>query len=420
VNIDDLRPGMVLSKSVVAPNGRFLLGEGTHLEDKHIRALKTWGAVNADVDGVSRQEAESEADGVIDPLLLKKAEELLLPRFALNDVEDPVVQELLRLAVLRDAKKAAAGGGFVGSALHNTDTGSEGQIETDDKALEKLEVRAHDLVRGEVKLVSFPQIYFKIVEVLESPLSTANHVAEVVGKDTSLSARLLRVVNSPIYGFPSTIDSISKAVTIIGGNELTTLAMGISVIDCFKDIPTGTLDVKSFWMHSIAVGIISGILAGKQTGVSEERLFVAGVLHDIGKLIMIKHYPAHSVQVMKEAGERACSTQQLEKEIFGFHHARVGSLLLEEWKIPPVLKSIVNYHHKPLCAEDPVEPCIVHVADFTATALGFGSSGTMRAPTLDAEALQILSLSSDELVQVASLAERQFNEVVHAFLGEDC
>lgn len=413
VNVDDLRPGMVLSKSVLAPNGRFLLGEGTNLEDKHIRALKTWGAVSAEVEGVSREEAEAEADAVIDPIILERAEELVSPLFALNDETDDVVQEMQRLAVMHAAEEMAAG--------RNSFSISPGEIfqEEDEEPPAAPTIGAHDLVQGEVKLVSFPKIYFKIVEVLESPLSTANHVAEVVGKDTSLSARLLRLVNSPMYGFPSTIDSISKAVTIIGGNELTTLAMGISVIDCFKHIPSSILDVQNFWKHSIAVGIIAGILAGRYPGLSEERLFVAGVLHDIGKLIMIKHFPKNFLQVAKASKEQSLPTTQAEKDVFGFHHSRVGALLLEEWKIPPILKSIVNYHHKPQCADDPLEPSIIHVADFTAVAMRFGSSGTELVPPLEKEAMEHLGLSADDLVQATVQAKRQFNDVVSAFLERD-
>ena len=143
-----------------------------------------------------------------------------------------------------------------------------------------------ELLRGNDNIPSLPTIFYQINEAVGDPRSSMRDIAQIISADQSLSARLLRLVNSAFFGFPSKIDTISHAVTIIGTKQLRDLALATTVIQMFKGIPNDLIQVKSFWQHSIGCGIGSRLLASFQKMANVEHFFVSGLLHDIGRLIL--------------------------------------------------------------------------------------------------------------------------------------
>ena len=300
VNIDSLKDGMVLAEDLFHADGRLLLSKGIKLASNHLRVLKIWGVAAAEIEGVS-DGSRSPTLEEIDPAVLKEAQELTRKQFSHANVDHPFLGELFRICTQRRAQRMAL------QKTPGSDGGAAG-VERAPKAnvISPAPVvnRKRDLASlldEDVPLVSLPHIFTEINRVISDPRSSAVHVADVISKDPNLSARLLRIVNSAFYGFPSKIDTISRAVTILGSKQLSTLALGTSVLEIFKDIPAALVDMKSFWEHSFACGIATRMIASYKNIVNTERLFVAGLLHDIGRLVTYKYLPQEGREMLLRA-----------------------------------------------------------------------------------------------------------------------
>jgi putative nucleotidyltransferase with HDIG domain len=262
-------------------------------------------------------------------------------------------------------------------------------------------------------------VFVRISEVLGDPMSTSREAAEAIGMDTSLSAKLLRMVNSAFYGFPVKVDTLSRAVTIVGSRQLTTLALGLSVLALFKDLPGGLVDMRSFWKHSIGCGVITSALAGPDAGVDVERLFVAGLLHDVGRLVLYRCLPRHLSRVLATARAEGRVLREVERAVLGYDHALLGGMLLRRWRFPEHLEKAVRHHHGQAVYMASAMPAAVHVADAVTCAMAMGSSGEIYAPSLSPVAWKTLGLTSQRLAGLAEAAEHQIEDILRAFLPDE-
>ena len=242
-------------------------------------------------------------------------------------------------------------------------------------------------------------------------------IAKIIREDPGLTARLLRIVNSAFYNFPSRVDTISQAVTIIGTQQLGALALATSVMQLFKGLPDGFVSMDSFWRHSVGCGLAARVLATLRRETNAERYFVAGVLHDIGRLVMFIKAPDASREALMSSREGKKLLYESERESFGFTHAVVGGVLLQTWKLPASLEEVVMFHHNPKAATKfPVEAAIVHVADIIAHAMELGGNGEIYVPALDGEAWDMLGLPPSVLASVMEQVERQFADAIQTIL----
>lgn len=221
-----------------------------------------------------------------------------------------------------------------------------------------------DLVTGVIRLVSLPEVCIRVNEMLEDHKTTAQELGTVISRDTGLTARLLKIVNSSFYGFPSKIETVSRAVTVIGLRELRGLVLAASAVETFSKIPSDVLNRILFWRHSVYTGVVAQLVAQECHVLHSERLFVAGLLHDIGKLLISYRMPEQTLKIKESLKEQRLFDYEAEREELGFDHADVGGLLLSEWRMPPSLCDAVKYHHTPeLAKENQMEAAIVHVAN---------------------------------------------------------
>lgn len=410
VHVNDVREGMVLAQDLLAPNGRKILPVGATLKASYFQTMKVWGITELLVEGTEDDEV-SQMQSPEEEALRRRAEDRVSRFFAATNDGHEAMAELRRLCTLRVMERLARDP----DAMMDE---PPGQPAAAGEMLGKRPALS-DLVQREVQLCSFPDIYFRIKDVLDSPRSSATHIADVVSKDTSLAAKLLRLVNSAFYGFPSRIDSISRAVTIIGSNELSTLALGISAINLFQDIPPNCVNMKSFWEHSVACGVYARMLAFAKKSPHEERFFVGGLLHDIGRLVLFRRYPQAMTQALYLSKQRTLQLFEAETAVLDFSHAVVGGLLLSEWKLPPVVADMVRYHHNPIKAPAPFDAAVLHMADIIAGALRRGSSGSFLVAALDEEAWKVLDLSAATLESTIAQGERQIREIIRAFFGDE-
>jgi len=276
-----------------------------------------------------------------------------------------------------------------------------------------------DLVTGVIRLVSLPEVCLRVNEMMEDPATSARTLGEVISRDTGLTARLLKIVNSSFYGFPSKIETVSRAVTVIGLRELRGLVLAASAVETFSKIPTEVLNRVHFWRHSVYCGVVAQLVAEECKVLHSERLFVAGLLHDIGKLIIAHRLP----EQMKIIKERVAAEQrfdyEIEQEELGFDHADVGGALLREWKMPPTLCDAVDYHHRPGDAEESLmDAAMVHLAN---SITGMAEEGldvdieTMIQP-VDGQIWEILGTDASIIETVSKKAGPLFTDALEVIL----
>lgn len=221
-----------------------------------------------------------------------------------------------------------------------------------------------ELVTGSIRLVSLPEVCLRVNEMLDDSGITAAELGQVIGQDTSLTARLLKIVNSSYYGFASKVETVSRAVTVVGLRELRGLVIAASAVEAFSNVPDDVLNKVRFWRHSLYCGVIARLLAEQCHVLHSERLFVAGLLHDIGKLVIAQRLPDETKMIALESESNLRSEYQIEEDFLNFNHAEVGGELMKAWNMPETLVESVAYHHTPKDAEAGViETCLIHIAN---------------------------------------------------------
>ncbi|MBF0480870.1 MAG: HDOD domain-containing protein [Desulfovibrionaceae bacterium] len=407
LNIADLKPGMTVARDVTGKNGRMLLPKGLTLTEAHLRVFNIWGVTEAEVYGASRDEASEAALDAIDAGVLKAAASQAALMFSASNTDHPAVSELLRLRVIELAETAA-------TADQANQAGPAGPVkEADQGDPPPAPSSPEALLAGDQDMGSFPEVYFELQKALDDPGSSDAHIADIIGRDPGLTARLLKLANSPLYGFSSRIDSLARGVMMIGGRELFQLALGLTVIDKFKDVPPGLLSARQVWEHAIGCAVFARVLAVHARNLSHDRLFVAGLLHDLGRLVMLKKIPRHMARIVKTAQSERIPLHLAEKRHLGYDHAELGRALMRKWRLPPVLCEIVAAHHEPETAADVPEAALIHLADLMAVSAGDGS---LCVPRLSPAAWDQLGLSVSVLAVALSQAKRQMREMVASFL----
>ena len=219
-----------------------------------------------------------------------------------------------------------------------------------------------DFLAGDIDLCSPPAIFMRITQALDNENNNASDIAQIIQQDPSLSARMLKIVNSAFFGFPATVKSIDHAVTILGGREIRLLVMTTSVVEQFSSMPNTTLDMEAFWSHSLETALFSKYLANEHPKKRQlSSAFVSGLLHDIGRLVLYSKAPdlARSADLLAQSGQ--LSEIEAEVSIFGFSHADIGGALLDLWQIPESIQSAALHHHQPELATE--ETLLVHLAN---------------------------------------------------------
>ncbi|HEB58972.1 MAG TPA: HDOD domain-containing protein [Gammaproteobacteria bacterium] len=257
------------------------------------------------------------------------------------------------------------------------------------------------LIDQNLRLFSLPAIALRLNEMVDDPGCTAAQIGEEIARDPGLTARLLRIVNSPIYRFPSAIDSIPMAITILGTRQLRDLVLATSVFQTFKDVGQEEQEMEVFWRHSITCAVAAKEIAHHLKLGHGERLFVAGLLHDIGKLVMLSALRHEYHQLVERLQETAASSHgSVEREIFGFDHSDIGGELLSHWNLPESLVEPVSCHHRPQRATRyRSDTYIVHLANQIANELSPVISRDDN-PVLVADTLPELTLDGETVAAI--------------------
>lgn len=279
-------------------------------------------------------------------------------------------------------------------------------------------ITVEEIIQDVSTVHSLPLFYSRLDEAINHPRSSIADIGKVISEDQGLTARILKLANSPLFGYFSKIDTISQAVTIIGIQQVRDLALALSVMDIFEGIPEQLINMEQFWRHSIATGLAARLLATSQRESNLERFFVAGVLHDIGRLIMFIKLPDLCMEMLEEARGENRLLYEIERERLSFDHSDIGGSLLRKWKIPSRVAEPVEFHHRPLRGEHyPRETSLLHLADIFAHALELGSSGGSSVPRLETAVWDSLNLSPFLFASLVKQIDTTFSETVQALFG---
>jgi HD-like signal output (HDOD) protein len=402
--VDKLEQGMVLEDDVYDINTRLLLSKGQQIGEKQIRILKVWGISEVSIVGATNE--QTACLPAMDDEQIEMVKAAIQRVFTFADLTHESIKKVLKVSLIHRLKN----------------NGNHAQASTDrpdgDPDFANLpEPINHRLDQLDDKLPETPSIISELNQVIADPMATSNSVARVVNKSPSLAATLLKIVNSAYYGFPSRIDRISRAVTIIGTKEISSLALGISVMNAFSDIPKKMINMQAFISHSLACGIISRIFAAFNNSAQTEQLFISGLLHDIGKLIVYKYYPDHATACFQMACAANESVFQAEKQIIGINHPRIAKHLLKKWKLPLDLTDNIVCHHHPGRASNSENAGIVHLADIVTHGLGIGTSGERAIPIFDYGTIEKVMASKPNVRLIVRQAVHQLGPLEAIFRG---
>lgn len=269
-----------------------------------------------------------------------------------------------------------------------------------------------DLVAGIVELSSPPEIYTLVTQILDEPSSTSADAARVIEKDPALTARLLKIINSAYYQFPSEIETVSRAITMIGGRELRSMVFATSVVEMFQGIPNDLMSMRLFWEDSLRCAVVSQVLASQHHDKEEvEPIFVAGLLHEIGHLVIYHKLPELAREALLRHIHGGIENHVAEKEVLGFDYTDVGAALLKLWKLPPLLEQVVEFHMKPEEVPDfPLETAIVHLAKKISVLRTFEELAVVSQIPIRSSFWKSAGIRTDTLAETLQLASEQYDK----------
>lgn len=265
-------------------------------------------------------------------------------------------------------------------------------------------VPVEEIVRRVEDLPSLPQVVHRVIRLTEDPRATAADVSNAISCDQSLAANVLKLANSAYYGFARRIGTITEAVIILGFNTVRSLAFACSVYDVFKaDVEGYSLARGELWKHSLACAMASRLVARRIKFRSPDQAFIAGLLHDIGKVILNFHVGASYEEIIRNVGEGGASFQEAERAVLGYSHSDVGARVAEKWSLPEDLVAAIGYHHEPASAPAGRGlTAVVHVADAIVLSLGIGIGRDQLYYNVDGGILGQLGLKENDIEELVS------------------
>ena len=254
-------------------------------------------------------------------------------------------------------------------------------------------------------LPTIPPLVRKLLMTIDSPTLSLTDMGKFVAKDQALTARLLKMVNSPIYGFPGRISSVSQALILLGLNVVKGILLGVSVFEMMEKTMVG------LWEHSLSTAVVARGIAIKRELNDPEEIMVSALLHDIGKVAMKAKFSPKYGEALSMSEGAMVLIKDAEEKIFAINHADAGGWLCQKWNFPLTLVEPIAYHHKPSLTKNAlVQTEIVHVADILVRARGFGFPGDRLIPAVNPEVWEKLHLSESEVRDLLTSMEDAIQE----------
>lgn len=268
-------------------------------------------------------------------------------------------------------------------------------------------------------LVSLPEVCVRVNALIDDPNSTISDVSKVISQDPGMTARMLRIANSAFYGLSYKVDTVDKAATIIGMSKIRELVLATSVA---KTLPNDIFTMHAFWKHSIYCGLAAKALSLAIKKGQADALFIAGLLHDVGQLVMFHVIREETSEALMASVEEPDEPpiDEVERRMIGFDHCQLGSALASKWQLPDLLCDCIAFHHQPGLAErNQDEVAIIHMADTLAHLAEIRSEELDDAPPISPEVIEAFGLTEDSLLEIVASLQEDFSEVQTLLFGTE-
>ncbi|MDR1945855.1 MAG: HDOD domain-containing protein [Desulfovibrio sp.] len=439
LDLRNVRPGRKLGQPVFGADGILLFPPGRVLTQEDLNSLAGNGVTTISLFPAARTESVRPAPAavlfptgvgsgsdarppffytlsenasnfgvpVIDEGNVEKISDYTAERFRLLDAGDPLVMQLFNIAVERQIKVYHDKPSRIPAWPEHSDL-TPGAERPRDVSMQKIMATSH-------RMGTLPTIFHRLVGMINNPIVNSEELSKVIAVDPALTAKLLKLVNSPFFGLPYKIDSISRAVLIVGTKQLVMLSMGATLIAAFKGLPVSLVNMQSYWSHSISCGAACRLLCAGAGVQNAEGFFVSGLLHDIARLLIYTQLPDHARYIVTEAARRNVTVHDMELETLGYAHEDLGAELLRSWNCPTELVQRVLMHHQILPPDCPAGDVILPTANMLSQALGYGSSGEVIIPPQPEGAWAKVGLDSEGLLRLCAELDNDVRELRTVF-----
>jgi putative nucleotidyltransferase with HDIG domain len=266
------------------------------------------------------------------------------------------------------------------------------------------------------KLPTLPTVANKVNNLIQDPTCTAIKLAEVLNKDQSLTTRVLRLVNSAFYSLSAEVSNVRHAIALLGFKTISQMVISICVFDVFKGKYADDFDRKGFWKHSIACAVLSKLIGEKCGYGKEDDCFTAGLLHDIGKVVLDQYLHDKMLEVLKRTREKDISFVDAEQEVMGVNHTDIGCQVMTSWNIPNPVIVAVKHHHQKVedrngsdCAQDLIVD-IVRLSDVICKCEHIGYNGDTVEAELTDDLWERLSLDSGAIEKIITASVEEIEK----------
>jgi putative nucleotidyltransferase with HDIG domain len=262
-------------------------------------------------------------------------------------------------------------------------------------SLEIITSQIRSRLRNVQSLPTLPPIAARLNKMVEDEEINAAAIEAVIVKDQAMTTKLLKIVNSPFFGFPKRVSTISNAIVLLGFNVIRTLIVTSSIFETMQ-----SSDI-ALWEHSLGCAACAGILAKRKKLKSPEEVSTAGLIHDLGKVVIRVEFPDKFEEIAAIVASEQIPMREAEIECIGIGHAEIGAELARLWNLPQRLVEPIKYHHDirdDLIFKDIT--AIIHFSDILVRGLGFGLGGDPWVPDLDESAWEIIKIGKNDLKEI--------------------
>lgn len=275
-----------------------------------------------------------------------------------------------------------------------------------------------ELVQGVGELVSLPEVFIRVNQAVDDPKGSAAAVGEIISQDPGLTARLLKLANSPIYALTASVDTVARAVTVLGTQQIRSLVLATSVARSFEGLPNELVSMENFWRHSLLCGLCARALSKACRKGQPEVMFTAGLLHDIGELVIFSRLPqlAHDALMLTLDSIEDLAVHRAEQQVIGYHHGHVGGELARQWQLPPILETCIRHHHSIDEAESfQAETALIHIADAAAQMAEIDTLDPEDVNPIEPLAWELTGLDSAAVEEAVGESREKIDEAMKLF-----
>lgn len=273
-----------------------------------------------------------------------------------------------------------------------------------------------DIVRRLDDLPSLPAVVMELLSCIDQDDIDVSVLAKKVSHDQALTAKTLRLANSSTYGLQVKVTTIQQAITFLGFQTTRNLITAAAVTGCFPQGQCKGFDDKAFWRHSIATAVCARVLA-RRLRFNQDYAFTAGLLHDIGRLVLVTIYPQDYAEAIARAAADDSALLQAERTVLGIDHVAAGMLLADHWKFSDTIRMALGHHHDPETVGAGFLAAIIHVSNAIVHGLDLVGDASEAVPLVSPVAWKAMGLNEEAFLHVFRETEVQYDEIVSTLMS---